>query len=91
MKASKIKMKPGCYTSNNLVEIDEIFITGCDKEGFFKKEVLHDYLLKNLCSIQVNIAPFPDLFPVVSSNNEKYVRSEPNSTTRDNLLSLPRT
>lgn len=29
MKAIKIKMKAGCQYSNNLTEIDEIYITGC--------------------------------------------------------------
>ena len=35
-------------------------------------------------------SPYPDLIPVVSSKGEKYVRSEPNDTPRDNLLRLPR-
>ena len=35
------------------------------------------------------IMPYPDLIPVVSSKGEKYVRSEPNDTPRDNLLRLP--
>ena len=41
-------------------------------------------------SIYVNISPYPDLVPALSSNYEKYVRSEPNDTPSDNLLRLPR-
>ena len=39
-------------------------------------------------SIQVNI--FPYLVPMTSRLGEKYVRSEANNTTEDNLLKLPR-
>lgn len=90
MKATKIKMKPGCGTSNNLTEIDSIYVTGCTNEQFFKKESLHDYLKKNPNSIQVNIYPYPNLIPATSANNEKYVKSASNNTTKDNLLKLPR-
>ncbi|MBR4020311.1 MAG: DUF3892 domain-containing protein, partial [Firmicutes bacterium] len=41
-------------------------------------------------SIFVNISPYPDLVPALSSTGEKYVRSEPNDTPFDNLLRLPR-
>ena len=90
MYATKIKMKAGCYKSENLLEIDEIYITGCDNEGFFKKAGLHDYLEKNPGTICVNINPYPSLIPVESIYGEKYVRSTPNNNTRDNLLKLPR-
>ncbi|WP_371375291.1 DUF3892 domain-containing protein [Sporomusa aerivorans] len=92
MRATKIKMKPGCGTSNNLLEIDSIYLTGTDNDGFYKKAVVHDYLTKNPGGIQVNISPFPNLMPMTSPspNYEKYVKSTPNSTTGDNLLSLPR-
>ena len=55
MKATKIKMKPGCGTSSNLLEIDSIYLIGCKEEGFYKKEVLYDYLKKNPGTIQVDI------------------------------------
>ena len=90
MRATKIRMKPGCGNSNYLDEIDMIYITGCNNEGFFPKATLHDYLKKNPRSIEVNIYPYPDLQPMVSVNGEKYVRSEPDSTGLDNLLKLPR-
>ncbi|MDR0861457.1 MAG: DUF3892 domain-containing protein [Oscillospiraceae bacterium] len=90
MKATKIKMKPGCGTSNNLVEIDEIYLTGATKDGFYKKADVHDYLTKNPRTIQVNISPFPNCIPATSANGEKYVKSAPDSTTKDNLLNLPR-
>lgn len=90
MYATKIKMQRGCYYSQNLLEIDAIYIEGCTNPGFFKKTIVHDFLKKNPGSIQVKIYPYPDIVPVVSVNGEKYVRSSPNNSTLDNLLSLPR-
>ncbi len=90
MKATKIKMKSGCYYSNDVIEIDEIFISDCSNPGFFKKAVVHDHLIAHPGSIYVDIYPYPDLIPEVSRYGEKYVRSEPNSTSNDNLLKLPR-
>jgi len=90
MYATKIKMKPGCYNSQELTEIDEVYITGCDNPGYFKKAVLYDYLMKNPGSIKVDRYPYPNLVPALSSNYEKYVRSTPNGYIKDNLLSLPR-
>lgn len=90
MKATRIKMKNGCGNSNSTLEIAEIYVDGCDKPGFFKKENLHDYLKTNPGSIQVNIHPYPNLVPATSVRGEKYVRSEPNDTQHDNLLKLPR-
>ena len=83
-------MKPGCGTSNNLIEIDEIYLTGTTQDGFYKKAVVHDYLQKNPGSIQVDIYPYPNCLPATSVNGEKYVKSSPNSNQRDNLLNLPR-
>lgn len=88
MKATKIKMKQGCAESNNVQEIDSIFleVTGI----YHKKEQLHDYLLQNPNTIQVNIYPYPNLIPAKSIYGERYVRSEANDTKQDNLLKLPR-
>ncbi len=90
MKATKIKMKPGCGSSNNLVEIDQIYIEGCNQEGFYPKAYVHDYLKSHSSSIYVNISPYPNLQPMLSQNGEKYVRSEADYTGKDNLLKLPR-
>lgn len=90
MKATKIKMKPGCGTSNNLLEIDSIYLTGAKEEKLYAKAAVHDYIDENPGSIQVDIAPFPNLVPVTSSQGEKYVRSAANDSTADNLLQLPR-
>ena len=83
-------MKAGCRSSNSLTEIDEIYITGCNNPGYFKKSVLHDYAKENPGSIQVDIWPYPNLVHAVSMYGEKYVRSTSNSYGHDNLLSLPR-
>ena len=90
MKVTKIKMKPGCHYSFNLVEIDQLYITGCDEPGFYKKSVVHDYVKDHPGSIKVDRYPYPSVIDAVSSNGEKYVRSSPNDYTHDNLLDLPR-
>ena len=90
MKAKKIKMKQGCSDSNSLMEIDSIYIDGCDNPGFFKKAVLYDHLKEHPGSIQVNIYPYPDVVPALSSRGEKYVRSAPDAYGDDDLLDLPR-
>ena len=90
MKATKIKMTPGCGTSNILLEIDSIYITGCQEDGYYKKASVHDYVKDNPGSIQVNIYPYPNVVPATSVNGEKYVKSSPNSSDKDNLLCLPR-
>lgn len=90
MYVTKIKMKQGCYNSSNLVEIDQLYITGCDTPGYYKKDVIHDYVKKNPGSIKVDRYPYPTVIDAVSVNGEKYVRSSPNGYIRDNLLDLPR-
>ena len=90
MYATKIKMKPGCYSSSDLLEIDSIYIEGCNNPGFFKKNVLYDFLKENPGTIRVNIWPYPNVISAISSRGEKYVRSTPNDYMHDNLLDLPR-
>lgn len=90
IRATRIKMKTNCFYSNNLLEIDQIYLDGCPTPGYYPKEVVHNFLLTHPNSIEVNIFPYPDLQPVVSTNGEKFVRSIPNQGTHDNLLSLPR-
>lgn len=90
MYATKIKMMPGCSYSRNLLEIDSIYIEGCTNPGYFKKDVLHDFLKENPGAIKVKIWPYPDVIPAISIKGEKYVRSTPNDYSHDNLLDLPR-
>lgn len=90
MRATMIKMKPGCGASNNLQEIDSIYITGYPFDRFAKKGEVYDYLCQHPKTVQVNIYPYPYLLPALSASGEKYVRSEANGTSRDNLLNLPR-
>lgn len=89
MYARKIKLIHGKQTTNNLLEIDEIYVDGCDNPGFFKKAALHDYLTDHPDTISVAISPYPKLKPMISINREKYVRSEPDAYQKDNLLKLP--
>lgn len=90
MYATKIRMMPGCAYSQNLVEIDSIYVEGCNNPGFFRKDVLNRFLKENPGSIKVKTWPCPDLIPTTSINGELYVRSSPNNYTHDNLLDLPR-
>ena len=85
--ATHIKMKSGRESSQSLIEIDQIYIRDC---GWYKKADLYDHLVKNPKTIAVNIYPYPYLIPAISSNREKYVRSNPNDYEHDNLLDLPR-
>ena len=39
MYATRIKMKPGCYSSQSLTEIDQIYIIGCDRPGYYKMNI----------------------------------------------------
>ena len=90
MYATKIKMKPSCYNSQNLLEIDSIYIEECNNPGFFRKDVLYDFLKENPRTIKVKIYPYPDLIPATSVYGEKYVRSTPDVYMHDDLLDLPR-
>ena len=90
MTVTKIKMKPGCANSNDLLEIDSLYIGDCGNPGFFTKSIIHNFLKDNPGSIQVGIYPYPNVIPATSSRGEKYVRSSANAYLRDNLLNLPR-
>ena len=90
MYVTKIRMKPGCYRSNKLVEIDSLYIEDCVDPGFYSKTVIYDYVKNNPGSIQVKRYPYPTVVGEISANGEKYVRSSPNDYIHDNLLDLPR-
>ena len=90
MYAKKIKMKRGCDYSKNLLEIDSIYIESSTDSGFVEKEDLYDYLKGHPSSVQVNIYPYPNVIPALSSRGEKYVRSAPDAYGDDDLLDLPR-
>ena len=83
----------GLHQSNSLddqlLEIDSLYLQ-CDKfEGWYEKGMIHDWLKKGNAA-KVSIAPYPELQPMVNIfTGEKYVRSAPNRSTHDNLLSLP--
>lgn len=90
MLATKIRMRQGFTNSQDLLDIDSIYLDGCEGPGFFKKEAIHDYLTICPNTIHVGIPPYPALIPAINSLDEKYVKSTPNDTVSDNLLSLPR-
>lgn len=97
MKVIKIKMKPYRGLPNGLEEVDGIYLTcsGSEPEqmnGFHPVEEIHDYLRVHPHAIQVNLPPYPSLIPVLgpAPRHKKAVRSAPDRSSRDNLLSLPR-
>jgi len=89
MIATAIHMKHGCDKSNNLLEIDKIYLSN-SQNGWYPKETIHDYVRNHVKSITVGTVNGPYIIPAVSVYGEKYVKSSPNYTTVDNLLSLPR-
>ena len=87
---TKIKMRPGCWNSQNLTEIDSVYLTGLGDPGFYPKENVHAFLKDHPGTIRVGVWPNPDVVPATSIYGEKYVKSTPNQYGFDNLLSLPR-
>ena len=88
MKATKIKMIPGCDSLDNVRMIDSLYV---DQLGvFLKKDMIHDYLLTNPSTISVDVYPYPYLRPATNARGEKDVCSGADSTKRDNLFDLPR-
>ena len=87
--AKKITLKYGCDNSDNPEEIDEIYLEGLSVTGWHKKEEVYN-ILKMGYTIKVYIDPYPNLIPEISSNYEKYVRSEPEQYKKDNLMKLTR-
>ena len=85
--ATKIKMNYGYRNSNRPEDIDQIYI---HEHGWCKKAILHDHLKQYPKSICVNIHPYPYLLPAVSSNQEKYVRSNPDPYKHNDLMDLPK-
>ena len=66
MYAAKIQMKPGCRTSNNLQEIDSIYIEGYPFYRFAKKsealEWERNFKLKENQSISMSFQSFVDIY-----------------------------
>ena len=90
-EAEKQIAEAGCRTRSDSVRVVEALVTASPE--FFKgkkKSEVYDYLNQNPRTIQVAIAPYPYVIPALSAYGEKYVRSEANGTSRDNLLNLPR-
>nr|WP_122012261.1 DUF3892 domain-containing protein [Maliibacterium massiliense] len=88
--ATKIRMTRGCAHSDSLLEIEDVYLANGVGEGYFSKEMVYDYLVENAGAVRVNIPPYPKLVPATSKYGEKYVRSRPNASGKDNLLCLPR-
>lgn len=87
--ATAIKMKSGSYYSDDLLEIDKIYLEH-SKDGWYSKAAVHDYVKQHPEDVKVKNNQGPVVIACVSSNGEKYVKSSPNETKKDNLLSLPR-
>lgn len=83
---TKIHMKKYCNNSYNLTEIESLLIDN----QLYTKEYIHDYLKNNPGTIKVGTVSGPNVIPATSTNGEKFVKSEPNTSVIDNLLSLPR-
>ncbi|MCC8149581.1 DUF3892 domain-containing protein [Akkermansia sp.] len=87
--ATKIHFQYGCPAHPSEQDIQSIYLSGEELEGFYLKEQVYDMILQGEI-IRVNIYPYPILEEMTSSKGEKYVRSMPNESRHDNLLNLPR-
>lgn len=88
-KAIAIRLNKGCSSPKSCNDIDEIKIHDEYRGDEWKsKAIVYDMVKESPGSIKVDRYPYPDLIPVKSIYNEKYVRSEPNDTVNDNLLKL---
>ncbi len=90
MKATKIKMKSGCRQSENLLEIDSIYLEGYPKSSYYKKDAVYDFIKNQDRVIYVNVKPYPRLKAVLNGDGEKYVCAETTTYSLDDLLNLPR-
>ena len=88
--ATAIKMCTGCEHSDDVEKIDKIYLVNSNEGNWYTKEVIHDHLVKNPETIAVGTKSGPKVVPRTSVNGNKYVKSAPNHTTKDNLLELPR-
>ncbi|WP_321301795.1 DUF3892 domain-containing protein [uncultured Sphaerochaeta sp.] len=88
-KAIAIRLNSGCTSPKTCNDISEIEIKEGSSSSWKTKAKVYDLVKASPGSIEVDRYPYPDLVPVLSKNDEKYVRSEPNDTEHDNLLKLP--
>lgn len=79
-------MNDGHRDSENIHDIAELYY----ENGWHTKAAAYDHLTAYPDSLCVNINPYPYLEKAKSGDGEKYVRSKPDYTGRDNLLNLPR-
>lgn len=88
----KIEMNEGHKDSYHCIDIKYLYIDFKNGKGLqaYSKASIYDYLSNHPQSIKVFKSPFPYVVRALSSNGEKYVRSEPNDSENDNLLKLPR-
>lgn len=68
-------MKPGCANPPKTAEVDQIYIEGCTNPGYYKKADVYDHLKSHPNSIYVDISPYPDLVPALSSKLRKICSS----------------
>jgi hypothetical protein len=89
---AKIKMNDGHKQSNDLLDIDQLYLDGKGSLAgtWHTKAYLYDYLKINPGSIQISIDPKPFIMPMLSDKGEKYIKSSVDLKKKDYLLSLPR-
>ena len=87
--ATAIHMQILCNHSVNPLEIKSIYI---DRLGWRSKEFLHDFITNNSSRYVIRVRNIngPKLIASKSKHGEKFVKSEPNNLTIDNLFTLPK-
>lgn len=82
-------MQSGQERKHDVRSIDSIRLKYSNGDiRWSKKEDVYNHLLTYPKSIEVGISPYPVLVPE-HDGFTKYVRSQPDHTGEDNLLSLP--
>lgn len=86
--ADKISFNKGDqHRLNTIVRIHLHSESGELSDGWYYKETINQWLHEDKYEIKVEINPFPKLIPVDDGSN-RYVRSDQDSTKKDNLLKL---
>ncbi|WDF83878.1 hypothetical protein PQ472_12375 (plasmid) [Lacticaseibacillus pabuli] len=73
--------------------IDQIHLNSDDSSissGWYDKADVYDFIENQYKVIKVDIYPYPKLIGDISSNYDKFVKSENDNTASDNLVELGR-
>ena len=82
----RIRLSSGGYHESHITHYKYKFDNGQD--GIATKQVMVDYVNKNPDTVYVSEGGYTTLVSVINAS-PPYLRTEPDSTGKDNLLNLP--